>query len=87
MNYLIVVFAALAVLPRPVLAEQDDDKPVTSIIEIKGGKIAKEKHEIEIYDYHSGTYNTVDVYREPKADSKTEAGKAHPSAPNQQHPR
>ena len=87
MKYLLAVLSAWLILPVSAGAEQDDDKPVTSTIEVKGGKIAKEKHEIEIYDYHSGTYNTVDVYRKPNAEAKPEAGKAAPSTASQPNPR
>lgn len=65
----------LAVLLVPVLlprwaAADEDDKALTSTVNIQGGQLVGEKQEIEIYDYHTGTYQTVDVYRKPDKTQK-----------------
>ncbi|MCQ8104617.1 hypothetical protein NP590_10915 [Methylomonas sp. SURF-2] len=39
------------------------------------GKLILEEHEIEVYDYHTGTMQTFKVYREPEKKAK-EAQKA-----------
>lgn len=61
-----IFFVALLItlLPAWVTAAEDDN-PETHTLQIEGGNLIGEKHEIEIYDYHSGTYQTVDVYRKP----------------------
>ena len=64
MKGVIVITLAMSLLPAWAKADEDDD-PETSTLQIEGGKLIGEKYEIEIYDYHSGTYQTVDVYRKP----------------------
>lgn len=64
MKYTVAVVFALMLLPEAAVAD-DEDTPVTSSVEIHGDQRVGEKHEIEIYDYHTGTYQTVDVYRKP----------------------
>ncbi len=58
------------------LAEDDDTKPVTRR-EFQDGQLVREKQEVEVYDYHSGSYFSVFVYREtdqakPESESKNQ---------------
>ena len=63
----------------------EDDKDVTEFVEFQGGKLVKERLEVEIYDYHTGTYYTVDVYREPDGNKTTAPDISHPrTGPNSQ---
>ena len=59
------VFLVLMLIPLTLHAD-DDDKKMMTTINFQGGKRLKEKQEIEVYDYHSGTYYSVFVYREPE---------------------
>ena len=49
----------------------DDEKAITSTLTIEQGKVVGEREEIEIYDYHTGTYQSVYVYRKPGEQPKT----------------
>ncbi|MDX8126665.1 hypothetical protein QLH52_05185 [Methylomonas sp. OY6] len=69
----------ISLLPAWATADEDD-KPETSTLQIQGGKVIGEKHEIEVYDYHSGTYQTFDVYRKPAKSLKKDPD---PQTPNQ----
>ncbi len=77
----IKVFLVLMLMSVVVLAD-DDDQKVSTTIHVQGGKLIKEKQEIEVYDYHSGTYYSVHVYREPETEGqpKPEAIKDSKSA-------
>ena len=55
------VFLVLMLIPLTLQAD-DDDKKMMTTINVQGGKRLKEKQEI----YHSGTYYSVFVYREPE---------------------
>lgn len=86
MKNMIAILCVLTLLPNWARADEDD-KSVTSTLQIQGGKMVGEKREIEIYDYHSGTYQTVDVYRKPEKASKTPQDTATQTQPIQQAPR
>ncbi|WP_020481575.1 hypothetical protein [Methylomonas sp. MK1] len=79
MKSIIVMTLVFSLLPASATADEDDT-PETSTLQIQGGKLIGEKHEIEIYDYHSGTYQTVDVYRKPAKSLKKDPP---PQAPKQ----
>ena len=82
-----IAIIATLLLPLHWALADEDDKAETSILQIQGGKMVNEKHEIEIYDYHSGTYHTVDVYRKPEKDLKTPRDATTHTPPVQQEPR
>jgi hypothetical protein len=48
----------------------DDEKATTNTVTIEQGKLVGEHEEIEIYDYHTGTYQSVYVYRKPREPQK-----------------
>lgn len=50
-------------------AVEEEATGVTNKLTIERGKLVGEEHEIEIYDYHSGVYQTVTVFRKPKSQS------------------
>jgi hypothetical protein len=64
MKSILAILFLIGLSPAWATADEDDNRE-TSTLQIQGGKLIGEKHEIEIYDYHSGTYQTVDVYRKP----------------------
>ncbi len=71
-------------LPLNVVLAEDDESKSTTIITIQDGKFVGEQHEIEIYDYHSGVYQTVNVYRKPAQTPKAEPAKPiHPEPTKQ----
>ncbi|AMK78890.1 MULTISPECIES: hypothetical protein [Methylomonas] len=72
MKSIIAILFVMSMAPAWAMADEDD-KPETSTVQIQGGKLIGEKHEIEIYDYHSGTYQTVDVYRKPAKSLKKDS--------------
>lgn len=73
-------------VPLMLLAD-DDDKTVSTTINVQGGKRIKEKQEIEVYDYHSGTYYSVHVYREPEnQDGQPKAESPKDNSPAQTRP-
>lgn len=74
---------ALVLLSETALAEEDD-KDVTDFVEIRGGKMVRERREVEIYDYHTGTYYRVDVYREPDGKTVSEPRIPQPSRGTEQ---
>lgn len=86
MKNTIAILATLMLLSDWAAADEDD-KPVTSTVRIEGGQLIGEKQEIEIYDYHTGTYQTVDVYRKPNKTLKKapEAAKQAPSTEQTPH--
>jgi len=67
----------LMALPLWGYAEEDDNKEVRTFI-IKEGKVIREEHEVEVYDYHTGTFQTFKVYREPEADHKAKGDTPKP---------
>lgn len=71
------MLSTLLLLSDGALADEDDRAEI-STLQIQGGKMVREKHEIEIYDYHSGTYQTFDVYRKPEIAPKQAAETAIP---------
>lgn len=77
------IFCVLMLLPLWVEAE-DDDNRVTTTLEVQGGKLIREKQEIEVYDYHSGTFYSVHVYREPDKSGKTKLESVEKSQSSQQ---
>jgi len=78
MKSIVVMTLLISLLPAWATADEDD-KPETSTLQIQGGKVIGEKHEIEVYDYHSGTYQTFDVYRKP---AKSQNKDTAPQTPN-----
>jgi len=81
---LILIFCVCS----PLLAEEDTT--VIKTEQIQAGKIVNEEHEIEVYDYHTGTYQTVIVYRKSKAapaNPTANSNTAAPAANVQQVPR
>jgi hypothetical protein len=42
---------------------------------IQDGKVISEEHEVEVYDYHTGTFQTYKVYRAPEKKQKDKASK------------
>ena len=83
MNNFTVILSLVLWLPLLVFADNDEGA-VPTTIEIKAGKLIREKHEIEIYDYHTGTFQAVDVYRKsadlekPSLKPKPKANDANP---------
>lgn len=81
------VIAGLSLLLMPFLIladEEESSNSITRTLTIEKGKLVREQQEIEIYDYHTGTYQTVNVYREKKPPSSpAESGppKAGPNGP------
>lgn len=61
---------ALICLPA-IAAADDEDKQSNKTLHIEQGKLVGEEHEIEIYDYHSGIFHTVTVYRKPETRKAT----------------
>lgn len=61
---------ALICLPAVAVAD-DEDKQSNKTLHIEQGKLVGEEHEIEIYDYHSGIFHTVTVYRKPETRKAT----------------
>lgn len=63
-------------LSQYACAESDDtesDNKTTLIIH--NGKVISEEHEVEVYDYHTGTFQTYKVYRAPEKELKNKASK------------
>lgn len=67
----------LMVLPLLSHAEDDDGKQPRNLI-LKEGKVIREEHEVEVYDYHTGTFQTFKVYREPETGDKAKADAPKP---------
>lgn len=86
MKSIIVITVVMGLLPAWATADEDD-KTETSTLQIEGGKLIGEKHEIEIYDYHSGTYQTVDVYRKPAKPVKKDPDTPTPKQSSEPAPR
>lgn len=80
MKISIALLVALLFSATSATAEDEDTQPSRTLT-IEGGKFIGEEKEIEIYDYHTGTYQTVTVYRKPAQDDKQPAVKlpAEPS--------
>ncbi|OAI12286.1 hypothetical protein A1507_01985 [Methylomonas koyamae] len=78
MKIVTVCLLLLLSLPGLAGAEEDDSKPAKTV-KIEGGKFVGEEHEIEIYDYHSGVYQSVTVYRTPQKADKTQEPAAQPA--------
>jgi hypothetical protein len=57
--------------------DMDSDQKRTLIIH--DGKVISEEHEVEVYDYHTGTFQTFKVYRQPEKKLK-EADAKKPEA-------
>lgn len=75
-----VIIFTLPLLLLPGWAGAEDDESKTSkTVKIEGGKFVGEEHEIEIYDYHSGVYQSVTVYRKPQKAEKTQDPAAQPA--------
>ncbi len=69
----IVIIFTLSLLLLPDWAGAEDDESKTSkTVKIEVGKYVGEEHDIEIYDYHSGVYQSVSVYRKPQKADKTQ---------------
>lgn len=51
-------------------SDSEDNNAITSTLTIEQGKVVGDREEIEIYDYHTGTYQSVYVYRKPGKQSK-----------------
>lgn len=71
-------FLLCLTLSQYACAESDDtesDNKTTLIIH--NGKVISEEHEVEVYDYHTGTFQTYKVYREPEKKLKA-AGEKKP---------
>jgi hypothetical protein len=67
-------------------AEDDDtqsDNKRTLIIQ--DGKVISEEHEVEVYDYHTGTFQTYKVYRAPEKKQKDKASKQPETAVKPQY--
>ncbi|OQW71798.1 MAG: hypothetical protein BVN35_15845 [Proteobacteria bacterium ST_bin11] len=86
MKTILGILLVICIFPGWVKADEDN-KSETSSMQIEGGKLIGEKHEIEIYDYHSGTYQTVDVYRRPSKTLKKDPDTAAPKQPSESTPR
>ncbi|MCQ8182370.1 hypothetical protein NP603_14710 [Methylomonas sp. SURF-1] len=75
-----VIIFTLPLLLLPGWAGAEDDESKTSkTVKIEGGKYVGEEHDIEIYDYHSGVYQSVTVYRKPQKADKTQDSAAQPA--------
>jgi hypothetical protein len=64
---IILGFLLCSILSHIAYAENDDtesDNKRTLII--LNGKVISEEHEVEVYDYHTGTFQTYKVYRAPE---------------------
>ncbi|CAD6876568.1 hypothetical protein [Methylomonas fluvii] len=86
MKTIIVMTLVIGLLPAWATADEDD-KPETSTLQIQGGKVIGEKHEIEVYDYHSGTYQTFDVYRKSAESLKKDPDPQTPKQTTEPAPR
>jgi len=64
----------------------DDEKATTSTLTLEQGKVVGEREEIEIYDYHTGTYQSVYVYRKPRESRKPSESLPAPVEPANNHP-
>lgn len=86
MKSIVVMTLLISLLPAWATADEDD-KPETSTLQIQGGKVIGEKHEIEVYDYHSGTYQTFDVYRKPAKSPNKDTATQTPKPSTETAPR
>ncbi len=62
---------ALLCLSAIAIADDEDSRQSNKTVHIEQGKLVGEEHEIEIYDYHSGIFHTVTVYRKPETRKAT----------------
>ena len=78
----IYLFFILVLISLGASAEDADKLTRTTTINIEGGKLVREKQELEVYDYHTGTFYSVHVYRETDKDNKSAAEPVDPNQPN-----
>lgn len=78
MRTVIIFTLPLLLLPGWAGAEDDESK-APKTVKIEGGKFVGEEHDVEIYDYHSGVYQSVTVYRKPQKADKTPDSAAQPA--------
>jgi hypothetical protein len=75
-------FFFLVLMSLGVSAEDTDKLTKTTTINVEGGKLVREKQEVEVYDYHTGTFYSVHVYREIDKDKKSAAEPVDPNQPS-----
>lgn len=46
--------------------DEDTESDNKRTLIIQNGKVISEEHEVEVYDYHTGTFQTYKVYRPPE---------------------
>lgn len=76
------LFFTLILMSLGASAEDADTVTKTTTINVEGGKLVREKQEVEVYDYHTGTFYTVHVYREAGKDKKSAAEPVDPNQPS-----